>query len=217
MQSADNRAHVTINNSYFADNVATDPPWAAIGSTGTHHGGAVMNIEGHVVAENSTFLNGNAYQGGALYTWMWGDIVARRCLFENNSAVGATHNTGGAIFTDRCSAIISDSSFVGNVANDSGAAIYGWSASGSCKNVTGPAGKNTTVCQNVTIERCEFRDNLARCKASADGYCGVVANQWSTFAVTNSSCRNNTPADVSPTSSSSNTTIRGGSCHFLNN
>jgi hypothetical protein len=75
-----------IQDSVFDNNVATDPPGTpnqkghpghpppkgkgeqGLGHTGTHHGGAVMNIEGHVVARNSSFLNGNAYQGGALYT-----------------------------------------------------------------------------------------------------------------------------------------------------
>ena len=65
-----------------------------------------MNIEGHVRCTNSSFANGNAYQGGAIYTWMWGVIEAENCSFTNNSAVGATHNTGGALFSDRGSVLV---------------------------------------------------------------------------------------------------------------
>ena len=45
-----------IEDSYFADNIATDPPSRPLGSTGTHHGGAVMSIQGHIRARNSTFV-----------------------------------------------------------------------------------------------------------------------------------------------------------------
>ena len=39
----------------------------------------MMSIEGHLIARNSTFIDGNAYQGGAIYTWMWGVIEAFDC------------------------------------------------------------------------------------------------------------------------------------------
>ena len=55
-----------------------------------------MNIEGHVVAKNTTFVRGNAHQAGAIYTWMWGTMVVQNCSFINNTAIGASHNTGGA-------------------------------------------------------------------------------------------------------------------------
>ena len=40
-----------------------------LGHTGTHHGGAVMNVQGHIIAEDCSFVRGSAYQGGALYTY----------------------------------------------------------------------------------------------------------------------------------------------------
>ena len=82
-----------------------------------------MNIEGTVLARGSHFARGNAHQGGALYTWMWGFLDVANCTFVNNSAAGASHQTGGAIFTDRGSARIVDSVFDGNVANASGGAV----------------------------------------------------------------------------------------------
>ena len=119
-------SHIWLIDSVFEDNIATDPPGRPLGTTGGHHGGAVMNVLGDVVCSNSTFVRGNAYQGGAMYTWMWGTIVADDCTFINNTAVGATHNTGGAIFTDRGSAILRNSRFHGNFANSSGGAIFAW-------------------------------------------------------------------------------------------
>ena len=59
-------SYVELVDSHFQGNVATDHPSLPIGTTGTHHGGAVMNIQGHVVARNTSFVGGNAYQGGAL-------------------------------------------------------------------------------------------------------------------------------------------------------
>ena len=209
------RATVFLQGSTFEDCVATDPPGVPRGTTGGHHGGAVMNVLGKVYADNCTFARGNAYQGGALYTWMWGELILSRSIFVNNTAIGATHNTGGAIFTDRGSAVIRDSSFVGNVANNSGGAIFGWSANGSCRNATtGAKGCNHTgpacVCQNVTIERCSFVDNVAR---SSKHFGGAVSNQWSTFFITNSTCKGNKPHAVwSDPGGPTHTTITGGTC-----
>ena len=115
-----------------------------------------MNIEGHVRCTNSSFANGNAYQGGAICPWMWGVIEAENCSFTNNSAVGATHNTGGALFSDRGSVLLRGCRFVGNVANASGGALFAWSAHGSCKNLTLPSGEPSQSCQNITIESTTF-------------------------------------------------------------
>ena len=60
--------------------------------------------------------------------WMWGTIEAHDSLFINNTAIGATHNTGGAIFSDRGSVLLANSRFEGNVANASGGALFAWSA-----------------------------------------------------------------------------------------
>jgi hypothetical protein len=125
---------------------------------------------------------------------MWGTIVSQNCTYINNTAIGASHNTGGAIFTDRGSAVIEDSLFQGNIANASGGAIFGWSAAGSCKNLTNSTknlrNTNTKVlmgvklagpqciptipceCQNVTISRCTFIDNVARKKGQGGTYLG---------------------------------------------
>jgi hypothetical protein len=201
------RSTLEIRHSTFENNVATDPPGTprqkghpgkiapgksgreGLGHTGTHHGGAVMGIEAHIIARDSTFARGNAYQGGALYMWMWGTIEAYNSTFINNSAIGATHNTGGAIFSDRGSVLLRGGRFVGNVANASGGAIFAWSAHGSCKNVT-VGDKHTPPqqsCQNITIEDVDFVDNRALGRAGG----GVLGNQWSTFVVRNCSCRKN--------------------------
>ena len=167
---------VALRDCTFEDNIATDPPSRPYGSTGTHHGGAVMNIEGTVVARNTSFVRGNAHQGGALYTWMWGFLDVAGCSFVNNTAIGASHNTGGAIF--------------------------GWSASGSCKNETGP-----TICQNVTLDRCDFRQN----RAIKQG--GAVGNQWSAFALNECTCEGNAPQDLwIDGATKSPTNISGGTC-----
>eukprot|EP00937_MAST-01D_sp_MAST-1D-sp2_P000472 g472.t1 len=196
-------SHVELLDSTFEDNVATDHPSLRPGTTGTHHGGAVMNIEGHVVARNTSFVRGNAYQGGALYTWMWGTIdIDAGCRFVNNSAAGATHNTGGAIFSDRGSAVIRNSHFEGNIANASGGALFAWSASGSCKNLTDcgvpPAALGGAKCvphcpcqcQNVTIDSCTFVGNVARKSG------GAIGNQWSEFIVKDIRCQSNVPSDI---------------------
>ena len=224
--------HLHLIDTLFLDNVATDPPGTAhtkghpghppkgkagLGHTGTHHGGAVMSVQGHIIARNSTFARGNAYQGGALYTWMWGLIDVQGCHFINNTAIGATHNTGGAIFSDRGSAVIRDSVFQGNIANASGGAIFAWSAHGSCKNLTAAPAMRTQrdsslqphtgssvstrssgapcvpgvpcVCQNISISGCEFIGNIARGHSGG----GAIANQWSTFLVSGSTCTDNHP------------------------
>ena len=127
--------------------------------------------------------------------------------FINNTAIGASHNTGGAIFTDRGSAIITNSVFEGNVANVSGGAVFAWSASGSCKNVTGSLGTDAApgrwldtgssgapcvpgipcVCQNVTITGCKFVRNVARGHHGG----GALSNQWSDFLLEDNTCIDN--------------------------
>ena len=74
------RAVLEVRDSIFEDCVATDPPGTpnqkghpgkiapgksgkeGLGHTGTHHGGAVMGVEAHIISRNSTFARGNAYQ-----------------------------------------------------------------------------------------------------------------------------------------------------------
>ena len=122
--------------------------------------------------------------------------------FINNTAIGASHNTGGAIFTDRGSAIITNSVFEGNVANVSGGAVFAWSASGSCKNVTGSSSTGVLsagssgapcvpgipcVCQNVTITGCTFVRNVARGHHGG----GALSNQWSDFLLKDNTCSDN--------------------------
>lgn len=227
------RSTLEIQRSVFYDNVATDPPGTphqkghpgriapgksgreGFGHTGTHHGGAVMGIEAHIISHDSTFARGNAYQGGAMYMWMWGTIEAYNSTFINNSAVGATHNTGGAIFSDRGSVFVRGCRFVDNVANASGGAIFAWSAHGSCKNITGAAQQFSPQqsCQNVTIEASIFVDNVARGRSGG----GALGNQWSTFVLRNCSCRGNSQPAIWTDGGSSHgtsTKLNGSStCH----
>jgi len=224
------RATLEIEGSFFEDNVATDPPGTphtkghpgkiapgksgkeGLGHTGTHHGGAVMGVEAHIVSRDSTFARGNAYQGGALYMWMWGTIEAINTTFINNTAIGATHNTGGAIFSDRGSVLLRDCRFIGNVANASGGALFAWSAHGSCKNVTsggGAGGLPRQSCQNITMEGVEFVGNVARGHAGG----GALGNQWSTFVVRNCSCRGNSHPAVWTDGGSTTNMTDSATCH----
>ena len=159
-----------------------------------------MNVLGRVHARNCSFTGGNAYQGGALYTWMWGSLLVEHCTFVNNTAIAPKYNTGGAIFTDRGSALIVDSTFQGNIANASGGAIYAWSAHGK--------GNGGSCCQNVSIVRCVFRDNVAHGKRNAGG---AIGNQWSTFSVVDSQCEGNLPQAIW-TDTGSTTNVTGGTC-----
>ena len=174
-----------------------------------------MGIEAHVIARDSMFARGNAYQGGALYMWMWGTIEAYNSIFINNSAVGATHNTGGAIFSDRGSVFLHGCRFVGNLANSSGGAIFAWSVHGSCKNITEASQRALPQesCQNITIEESVFIDNVARGHSGG----GALGNQWSTLSLRNCSCRGNSQptiwTDGGPSRGSSTQLNQSSSCH----
>jgi hypothetical protein len=96
----------------FEDNVATDPPGTphtkgkpgkpphgrpGLGHTGTHHGGAVMSVQGHILARNTTFARGNV-RGGPFQNSHAADILtgimpAGRLL----CVVSSAHDTEGGM------------------------------------------------------------------------------------------------------------------------
>ena len=162
------RAALIVRNSTFIRNRAFD------------HGGAIMNYMGQVQVSDSTFVANVGAQGGAMYTFMWGSITLRRCLFRDNWAgqcptchAGSKTGHGGALFTDRGILTVFDSVFVNN-----SQAVWMWSTKES-KN------SNQTL-RNVTLANCTFTGN------HVNGSGGAVYNQWSTLYVLNSTFRGNT-------------------------
>jgi len=150
-----------LESSTFDSNVATGPS-----GTGGHHGGAVMNIEGLLTVRNSNFINCDAYQGGALYTWMWGTIIAVNSKFHRNTA-SFDRKQGGAIFSDRGIVNIHSCLFDRNDAPSGGGGIYAWQVAGGV--------------QNVTITNATFIGNMA---SSGNG--GAIGNWHSTIFVIDS-------------------------------
>ena len=158
------RGHVSITNCSFEHSRALD------------HGGAVMNYMGVVTAHHSRFVNCSAKQGGALYTFMWGSIDVADSVFNGCWAGDCPHchagdkaGHGGAIFTDRGGLVVRRCNFSGNAQ-----AVWAWSVKG----------KDAT--QNVTIENSSFEGNWV------NGSGAALANQWSTFYVTDTSFAGNT-------------------------
>ena len=162
------RASLIVQNTTFIRNRALD------------HGGAIMNYMGQVQVSDSTFVGNVGAQGGAMYTFMWGSITLRRCLFRDNWAgecptchAGSKAGHGGALFTDRGILTVFDSVFINN-----SQAVWMWSTKES-KN------SNQTL-RNVTLSNCTFTSN------HVNGSGGAVYNQWSTLYVLNSIFRGNT-------------------------
>ena len=115
-----------------------------------------------------------------MYTFMWGSITLRRCVFRDNWAgefptchAGSKTGHGGALFTDRGILTVFDSVFVNN-----SQAVWMWSTKES-KN------SNETL-RNVTLSNCTFTGN------HVNGSGGAVYNQWSTLYITHSRFRENT-------------------------
>ncbi len=86
-------------------------------------GGAIYNTGGNVSLENAVFENNSANVYGGAIVNVEGTLTIRNAIFQNNRSLNAL---GGAIFSDAqgglsTTAVITDSSFLGNSATFGGA------------------------------------------------------------------------------------------------
>lgn len=108
---------LVVSDSTFDDNAAS-------------YGGAIASYGGGLQVQGSTFTGNSAAGGGAIWIgvsredgWMGSAAVTiEDAFFENNTA---THTDGGAVSQDGVGTLeVSDSFFLGNVADETGGAIY---------------------------------------------------------------------------------------------
>jgi hypothetical protein len=140
----------------------------AYGGLGTGGGGGLYNNGSHVTVANDTFANnevlglsdsgnGNA-QAGALDSVSDATLTVRHCLFLDNEALATTEANAGAIHTGNntsgevgCTALVIDSTFIGNRSVGGSDGTHGFSRGGALYNGNG----------SLTVEDSTFIDNQA--------------------------------------------------------
>lgn len=141
-----NSVDLSISNSTFTGNIGANA--GAIYNDG-------RNITArNLIVSNTTFTEnrGNGFGGGAVYNWE-SDCIISHCDFNEN--FGA--NAGGAIYNAGITTLaISDCSFRDNEANFA----------------AGMANYSTGL---VTVERCNFSENIAITSGAAS-FCAFLAN-----------------------------------------
>lgn len=93
-------------------------------SAGTNQGGAIRNQGSIGNIETVAFISNVAGEGGAISNDSFGIIKKIDAQFNGNRALSGEVKQGGAIFNAGTIESITDSSFVGNQAGNSGGAIY---------------------------------------------------------------------------------------------
>ena len=103
------RGHVSINNSYFYNNSASD-------------GGAISSFRGSLNVTNSTFCGNRGTLGGVLYLSQSAYVFIRNSSFTNNTAT-----KGGVLYSLADYEIIIDTcSFHSNIASNKGGVLFAW-------------------------------------------------------------------------------------------
>ena len=186
--SKDN-AQLSITDCEFVDNVAINYGGAIYAHGGPHDAAKTHSIH------DSTFINNVANAGGAIFiinnTNSIRDAYIVNCRFDENHANG-DEGLGGAIYLDKTSVEVRDSSFSRNIARESGGAIYSVdcrSLSISGSNFTGNAANGTesfggavcvSNCKNFVTSYSNFNDNYA--KRSSGAISSYLSNQVIIFS-----------------------------------
>jgi predicted outer membrane repeat protein len=129
--------------------------------SGTTGGGIhVYDVTSSLTVANCTFTNNKAaVRGGAINyshsTYSGTTLQVTNCTFDSNTADATS--TGGAIYSDGASTVISDCDFTSN-SGGGGGAISLW-ATGS---------------NNYTIQSCYFSGNIATATGSGAGHGGAI-------------------------------------------
>ena len=103
-----NNGVLTVANSTFTGNNAS-----------SGHGGAIYNMYGTLIIENSTFSNNFAYRGGAIYNYSQLANITNS-TFSNNS----TTNLGGTIYNSGTLTLIHDTISGGSASSGGGILNY---------------------------------------------------------------------------------------------
>lgn len=130
-------------------------------------GGGYLANDGELIINKSEFTNGHSRHGGAVYNR--GNLVVRSSSFSMNTFIcdtytGAIHH-GGAIYNQGGAVLIEDSAFEDYFVSESGGAVY------SRHHLAG----------NLTISRCEFRNNHAESSGGAVYSSGITTVENSVF------------------------------------
>jgi len=143
--------------------------------SGTTGGGIhVYDVTTALTVANCTFTgNKAAVRGGAINyshsTYSGTTLLVTNCSFDSNTADASS--TGGAIYSDGASTVISDDCWFTNNSGGSGGAISLW-ATGS---------------NSYTIQRCHFIGNYTAGTGSGEGHGGAVSC-WNNASTAAPSC-----------------------------
>jgi predicted outer membrane repeat protein len=107
---------ITVTDTLFEDNTATDGPGGAIYSE---------TVDGEFRIERCVFRNNScANYGGAIFVGSTEAIVIANCAFFDNTAAGGGSTSGGAVYTtSQVGTLLVNCAFAGNSA-DSGGALW---------------------------------------------------------------------------------------------
>ncbi|MCE7699814.1 MAG: hypothetical protein K8E24_013695, partial [Methanobacterium paludis] len=159
--------NVTINKNLTIEGSGI----VVIDAEGNGNAFTISSSDVNATISDITFINGNAYAGGAIYNM--GNLTVTGCNFINNTA---TYD-GGAI-CNTCNLTVSNSTFINNTAAHDGGAINNVNT----LTVTGCVFINNTashVCGAIinwygtmNITSSTFTGNTASCE------CGVIGNYY---------------------------------------
>lgn len=168
-------SYLTAYNSLFERNTAVSG--AAIENN---------NAKGSVNIINSTFIENNCQEGGAIYN-IWGECFVYNSIFRNNSA-----ERGGAIYNNRGLLKVYSTQVIFNHCNDLGAGIKSW---GICEVYDSLIANNTnTLLQGGGFYVSEFSLLIHNCTVENNSAVlggGVYVEAKAELTVENSQIINN--------------------------
>ncbi|WP_455645650.1 beta strand repeat-containing protein [Methanosphaera sp.] len=207
---ADTDSYVTINNSRFINNSASDVggvisnnATVTVGnSTFTNNsaniGGAIYNSKTQTIL-TSNFTNNKAVKAGAIYADYAsgsGNINIDRCVFTNNTATSKNTSDeviGGALVNNG-TLTMTNVNFTSNTARDQGGAIYSHRAftmtNSTFRNNNANEGGAIYNRAGVTITNANFISNNATNRG------GVIFNSARNVVITNANFTNNKAGDT---------------------
>ena len=151
--------------------------------SGTNSGGAITVNGGSVTINGVTFIDNNAYNGGAIYSYLASvNLVIDQSEFISNDA----RNSGGAIYMQRSILTLRDSDLVGNTAV-TGGAVHLYQGSPTVETSTFTTNTATNGWRNL-LSICGWsrilRGNLfSGNTASSNGGAVRVTSTYSTYSV----------------------------------
>ena len=128
-----NSDNCTVINSYFEGNNVT--------SIDQGHGGAIEWYAGNGTIRNSTFIENNAYQGGAIFV---GDESKKIEIFNSTFSRNNAYENGGAINVEGSNVTVNLTTFTDNTALEGGAIYVGGSGESNYVHSSVFEGNNAT-------------------------------------------------------------------------